>query len=170
MASRQEVTTWTTQQLYDLFIIGLSWVCDPNDVKTITRSGVGIFYTLRHAGVLSEAQRKHTAINSELVTLFQQHCTELYRTNLPISFAQAREILAASPYHIVTFMSPDELLNHSKFFGPNGYPLGITHAGRTYAESIAAQYAEVINYTSFEEGWGKYTRWLRSMHLVQGAE
>lgn len=155
--ARSQAPVWTAAQLYDLFILGLHWAS--YDAKKPVRPAVGIFYSFKLCGMMTEKQRKKIGTNYELVMLFENNYTERVPTdqvsNIGVTLAQAS-------CHVVTLLPSNTLLNRAKYFGPAGYQHGITPHGWAYATSITSQYSEIgITSELFYGGWQSYVDSLR---------
>lgn len=162
---------WETRHLYDLFILGLSWMTG-DTVGSATRPALGIFRAYQHCGFLSDEQRSGIATNWDLVKLFMEFADTTPR-NKPHSLDVIAAILTKTPGHVKTFVPEGFHLNHAKFFGREGYQHAITPLGREYAESITPYYVApafegMLTRKRFDDGWELYASSIRGMHANRG--
>lgn len=154
------------EELYDLFLMGLTWLRhDREDI--LARPGLSVFSSHTRAKAIMEAQRKSLATNSKLITLTMKHA-EIIKADKRPSKKDIVDKIKKSKAHILTLVVPDQSLNFTKFFGPQGYLHVITAAGIEQALEVASKHSKRIDEVRFLEGWAMYKLSVRKINADRG--
>lgn len=146
--------------------MGLTWLRNERG-DILARPGLSVFSSHARARVITDAQRRSIAGNSKLVTLTMKHAEIVKADKRP----PKKEIVAKindSRMHILTLVVPNQSLNFTKFFGPQGYLHVITAAGIEHALSAASNYSALIDESRFMDGWAKHKSSMRKVNADRG--
>lgn len=155
---------YTTEQWYDLLLLGLAWRA-PEEDGVVRQYGNGILHGLQHAGICTEKERIAVAKRADLALLVYQK-SESVRVGR--GHQGLRQTWDASKKDLLLLRpAANQLLNYAAILGSGkttAYRLVITPVGHYYASLIAPRYAEVINKERFLVGWKLYSNSMRGLH------
>lgn len=154
------------EQLYDLFLMGLTWLRNERE-DILARPGLSVFSSHARAKAIIEAQRKSLVTNSKLITLTMQHAEIIKADKRPTKSEIVKKI-NKSKAHVLTLVIPDQSLNYTKFFGPQGYLHVITAAGIEQALEVASKHAKLIDEVRFINGWEIHKSSMRKFNADRG--
>ncbi len=153
--------SFSTEQLLDLLLLGLMFlrVDRPGE---LTRPGSSVFHSLRHAGAITEAQRRAVVNDYKLHGLMMTNGV-VQRGDRRRYRRQYKELAEQTDKWVIILVPGNHQLMFGRLLGADGYSLAITESGFKHAGSVASEYEQLIDSARFTDGWEAYKTQMRGI-------
>lgn len=157
----------TEEQLYGIFLMGLLWLRQARPDKLAQR-GSSVVASFVRAGFLPASAKALIEQSYNLMELTIARSDVIIDNRYPRRQELDRLIETSDKHNIILAISDDLNCDYGKLFSPQGYSHVITTRGMEYASHIAPQYAALINYERFVQGWELFKAQMKNLHATQG--